>query len=104
MAVNELIQNALKHAFVGREEGRITITLRHRPPAFEVEVRDDGIGLSGAGPRPSSLGLQIVETLVGEDLGGELIIESDEQGTRATILVPNPPGLVRPARTGEPSG
>ena len=101
MAVNELIQNALKHAFIGREEGRITITLRHRPPAFEVEVRDDGIGLSSTGPRPSSLGLQIVETLVGEDLRGQLNIESDEHGTCATIVVPNPSGIVRPARTRE---
>jgi two-component sensor histidine kinase len=101
MAVNELIQNALKHAFVGREEGRITITLRHRPPAFKVEVQDDGMGLSGAGPRPSSLGLQIVETLVGEDLGGELNIESGEHGTCATIVIPNASGIVRPIRTRE---
>jgi len=90
LAVNELMQNALKHAFVGREEGRITVTLRNRPPGFEVEVRDDGVGLSPGEPPPRSLGLQIVETLVGQDLGGQLKIEWGEQGTCATISVPAP--------------
>ena len=87
LAVNELLQNALKHAFVGREEGHITVTLRDRPPGFEVELRDDGVGLSSEVPSPRSLGLQIVETLVGEDLGGQLSVERGERGTCATITV-----------------
>ncbi len=88
LAVNELVQNALKHAFVGREEGQINITLRQHPPGFQVEVHDDGVGLATVEPAPHSLGLQIVETLVREDLGGQLTIERSERGTRATILVP----------------
>ena len=108
IAVNELVQNALKHAFVGRDEGRITVTLRNRPPGlrpeaqsegFEVEVQDDGVGLSPGGPPPrgrsaesprQSLGLQIVETLVSQDLGGQLRIERGERGTCATICVEGP--------------
>ena len=89
LAVNELIQNALKHAFVGRDEGRITVTLRHRPPGFEVEVRDDGVGLPPDEPPLRGLGLQIIDTLVGQDLGGQLRIERGEQGTCATITVKN---------------
>ncbi len=89
LVVNELVQNALKHAFVGREEGRITITLRHRPPGFEVEVRDDGVGLPLDEPPLRGLGLQIIDTLVGQDLGGQLRIELGEQGTCATITVRN---------------
>ena len=89
LAVNELIQNALKHAFVGRDGGHVTVTLRRRPSGFEVEVRDDGVGLPVNEPPPRSLGLQIVETLVGQDLGGELCIERSEQGTCATIVVPS---------------
>ena len=88
MAVNELVQNALKHAFVGRQEGRVTVTLHRRPAGLEVEVQDDGIGLSAEGPPPRSLGLQIVETLVSQDLGGELRITRGERGTCATIVVP----------------
>lgn len=88
LAVNELVQNALKHAFVEREEGQITITLSQRPLGFKVEVQDDGVGLALAETAPRSLGLQIVEALVGEDLGGQLTIERGAQGTRATIFVP----------------
>jgi two-component sensor histidine kinase len=89
LAVNELIQNALKHAFVGREAGRITVTLHHRPPGFEVEVQDDGVGLAPGRAPPHSLGLQIVEALVGQDLGGQLNIERNGLGTRVRIHVPS---------------
>jgi len=90
LAVNELVPNALKHAFVGREEGRITVTLRNRPPGFEIEVQDDGVGLSPDEPPLRGLGLQIIDTLVGQDLGGQLRVERGERGTCATICVPGP--------------
>jgi two-component sensor histidine kinase len=89
LVVNELIQNALKHAFVGREAGSITVALRSHPPGFDVEVQDDGVGLTPGEPPPHSLGLQIVEALVGQDLGGQLNIERNGLGTRVTIHVPN---------------
>ena len=87
LAVNELVQNSLKHAFVGRETGRIEVVLRRRPSGYEVVVADDGVGLPPDAPPPRSLGLQIVETLVTQDLGGELRFERDSQGTRAVITV-----------------
>jgi signal transduction protein with GAF and PtsI domain/anti-sigma regulatory factor (Ser/Thr protein kinase) len=92
LAVNELIQNALKHAFAGRESGRLAISVHARPPGYEVVVSDDGVGLPAGKPPERSLGLQIVETLVSQDLGGRLSVERGEQGTRATILVPGPAG------------
>jgi two-component system, sensor histidine kinase PdtaS len=87
LTVNELVQNALKHAFAGREAGEIKITLRHRTTGLEVVVQDDGIGLSPEASTPSGLGLQIIETLVTQDLGGELVIKQDKQGTCAIITV-----------------
>jgi signal transduction protein with GAF and PtsI domain len=89
VAVNELAQNALKHAFAGREGGKVTITLQRRAPGFEVAVEDDGIGLTAEAATPGGLGLQIIEALVCQDLGGELIVEQAEQGTRAVIAVEN---------------
>jgi len=89
LAVNELVQNALKHAFVGRESGHITVTLRRRPTGFEAEVCDDGVGLPSGAPPPGSLGLQIVETLVEQDLGGQLHFEQGEHGTCVVISVEN---------------
>jgi two-component sensor histidine kinase len=87
LAVNELVQNALKHAFEGREMGTITVTLEGLPSGFRIAVKDDGVGLAGKGTEPRGLGLQIIETLVTQDLGGELTIEHTERGTCATIVV-----------------
>jgi signal transduction protein with GAF and PtsI domain len=87
LAVNELVQNALKHAFAGRESGRITVTLEDPPSGFRVTVEDDGVGLTAEAMAPEGLGLQIIETLVTQDLGGELTIEPTDGGTRAAIVV-----------------
>jgi two-component sensor histidine kinase len=87
LAVNELVQNALEHAFVGRGQGRVEVTLRRTPGELAIEVRDDGVGLSAGSAR--SLGLEIVETLVLEDLNGAWSLEGDE-GTVAKITVPVP--------------
>jgi len=85
LAVNELVQNALEHAFVGRTEGRIAVSLRCASGNLTVEVQDDGIGLSKRSPH--RLGLEIVETLVREDLRGDWSLSGDN-GTTATITIP----------------
>jgi len=87
LAVNELVQNALKHAFTGRESGRITVTLEDLLAGFRVVVEDDGVGLAAEAMAPGGLGLQIIETLVTQDLGGELTIEPTDGGTCAAIVV-----------------
>jgi signal transduction protein with GAF and PtsI domain len=87
LAVNELIQNALEHAFVGREQGRVAVSLQRAPGQLTVEVRDDGIGLAGA--PGGSLGLEIVETLVVEDLHGAWSLTGSD-GTAVCITIPIP--------------
>jgi two-component sensor histidine kinase len=87
LVVNELLQNALEHAFVGRSRGAVRITLGRGPQEWVVEVRDDGVGLPAA--RPSSLGLEIVETLVRDDLHGSLTFNSTAEGTQAVVRLPN---------------
>jgi len=85
LAVNELIQNAVEHAFVGRKRGTVTVKLSEGKESIDIEVIDDGIGFS---PRlPSGLGLEIVETLVREDLKGEFELQT-QGGTRALIRMP----------------
>ena len=67
LIVNELVTNALRHAFPDGRRGRIDIALDAAPDgALTLAVRDDGVGLpEGFAPdRASSLGLQIVEMLV----------------------------------------
>jgi two-component sensor histidine kinase len=98
LAVNELIQNALEHAFVGRTQGHVVVTLRRTAHELVVEVQDDGVGLGADSPR--QLGLEIVETLVREDLRGEWSLSSTG-GTSARIRVPLEPVSLSP-KGGEP--
>jgi two-component system, sensor histidine kinase PdtaS len=85
LVANELIQNALEHAFPGREEGRVVVTLARAPGALLVTVADDGQGLA-PGYRPG-LGMEIVETLVRDDLRGELVYHSRPEGMEVTVRI-----------------
>jgi two-component sensor histidine kinase len=87
LVINELLQNALEHAFVGREAGQVTITLGKGHRELVVEVADDGVGLPQG--QPPSLGLEIVETLVRDDLHGRLTFSPAASGTHVIVRVPH---------------
>ena len=72
---------------MGRPSGRVDIRLGHGPQADVVEVADDGVGL--AEDAPASLGLEIVRTLVREDLGGKLEFKNTRQGTHVVVRLPH---------------
>lgn len=88
LVINELLHNALEHAFVGRPEGAVHIVLGPAPDGLVVEVRDDGVGLND--PPQELLGLEIVRTLVREDLRGTLAFHSGPDGTRVELRLPAP--------------
>ena len=65
LIVNELVTNALKHAFPGGREGTVRVILREGADgALDLTVGDDGVGLpAGMDPtKTSSLGLDLVFT------------------------------------------
>ena len=66
LVVNELLTNALKHAFTGRDGGTITLRCTSGGDGCAVIVADDGIGLpdGAAWPRPGKLSALIVKSLV----------------------------------------
>ncbi len=78
MVINELLLNAVEHGLRDRRHGHIAIVLQDLGDAVELVVTDDGNGLpTDFGQKPSrSLGLQIVQTLVTDDLKGQVTIES----------------------------
>lgn len=90
LCVNELVQNSLEHAFVGREGGKVTVTISRKDGHIVVEVRDNGRGSDlGQDAIHSSLGLNIVNTLVTEDLRGTFIFRrSAKVGMVAVIEAP----------------
>jgi two-component sensor histidine kinase len=87
LAVNELVINALKHAFPGRKEGRVDIELT----GDGVIVADDGVGLPPSFTLVGSanLGLRLVQSIVREDLKGAIELRS-EGGTRVALRFPSP--------------
>jgi two-component sensor histidine kinase len=78
LLLNELICNALKHAFPQGRKGTITIALHRSGTNVCFTLQDDGLGLpagfnASSGP---SMGLKVVTSLA-HQLGGELIFSSD---------------------------
>ena len=74
--------------------GRVSIRLAEEPEGIRVDVRDDGVGLPDgfSAARSADLGLQIVRTLVEQDLKGRLSLSSSGHGVRAVIHLPRPEG------------
>jgi two-component sensor histidine kinase len=77
LILNELISNALKHAFPEGRSGEIVVRLYVTPEGmYTLVVSDNGVGLpEGRNARPTgSLGLQLVATLA-RQLRGRLELE-----------------------------
>jgi two-component system, sensor histidine kinase PdtaS len=89
LVLNELIQNAIEHGFEECMDGFLSVTLTDSEEQVTMEVENDGAPLPpGFDPKQSpSLGLQIVESLAREDLGGRFALTSGAH-TRATITFP----------------
>jgi two-component sensor histidine kinase len=80
LVVNELLTNALKHAFMGRERGTIRLHSLIDQDGCRVTVGDDGIGLPDGltWPKPGKLGAVIAQSL--------------RENARATLNVASTPG------------
>ncbi|MEH1895529.1 MAG: PAS domain S-box protein [Nostoc sp.] len=77
LVINELISNALKHAFPNQQAGKISIALRNIGNNIEMTIRDNGIGLPDNldWTNTDSLGLSLVYDLVTEQLEGDITLE-----------------------------
>ena len=89
LVVTELMHNALEHGL--HESGtRLTIELQRYSNEGLITISDDGVGLPEGFDLSTSanLGLQIVRTLIVNELKGELKLESTTQGTQAKLRFP----------------
>jgi two-component sensor histidine kinase len=82
LVVNELLTNAVKHAFPDRKEGLISIALGKGAQYASVTVSDNGVGFDCASDQKKNLGLAIVDMTVREQLHGKMQIFSDEEGSK----------------------
>lgn len=85
LVVNELVMNAVKHAFPDGREGVILVRFSRTGAGWRLEVADNGVGLSTEGRKPG-LGTSLVEQFA-RQAGGTLTLQS-EGGTQASLDLP----------------
>jgi len=91
LVVNELLTNALKHAFDGRSGGTIVLHCSCDAGQCRIIVADDGVGLPDGviWPKRGRLSAAIVQTLR-DNAHAVLDVHSQPgQGTRVTITFPH---------------
>ena len=92
LVLTELLQNALQHGLAhppGNEPaGTLRVTVDRAPDGLTVTVEDSGVGLPEGFrlDEATSLGLQIVRTLVVSELGGRLEISPRAGGGTAVLV------------------
>jgi len=86
LIVNELINNAFKHAFHGKEEGTLIISIQEDGDHLSLEVKSNGNVLDkNFDPQNSdSLGMTLIQVLV-RRIDGTLAINQDGEWSSFTI-------------------
>jgi two-component sensor histidine kinase len=91
LIVNEVLSNALKHAFPDGREGAVTIGVQRQEGRVRLTIRDDGIGgpadepAKAATARPS-MGLKLIEMLA-QQMAATVDFARDN-GTKVTLILP----------------
>lgn len=88
LILNELITNAVLHAFKGREGGEINISMEPGSNFFSLVIADNGVGLpeDTVSGEFNQRGISLVRALV-EQMDGMLTVTS-LNGTRFEIMIP----------------
>jgi len=89
LVVNELVTNALKHAFSDRETGTVAVSFARRDQSWRLVVTDDGVGKKDDAPRSDvsgkGIGEQLVVGLVAQ-LSGTIRYETPPGGGTSVIV------------------
>lgn len=77
LIIHELVSNSLKHAFVGKKEGSISINLKKRGVSGILEYSDDGIGIGDeeVSTNNGNIGLRVIQLLTNQLKGEFEIVE-----------------------------
>jgi two-component sensor histidine kinase len=93
LLLNELISNALKHAFPDGRNGKITILLQADDKQVTLIVSDNGVGLSDEeAANGGTLGFQLINTLV-KQMDAVMKMETI-QGSKFMITFDLPPETI----------
>jgi len=91
LTLNELLTNAMRHAFPDGRRGRVEVHLGETEELLSFEVRDDGVGYAaGNSAEVLGSGRSIVDALVQSELAGRVQHRSGPDGTTVTVSFPRP--------------
>jgi two-component sensor histidine kinase len=102
LIVNELVTNAIKHAFPGGRAGHIRVGFEALGSQLRLAVKDDGVGLAGRTQDSSGMGQELVRGLA-QQLSGELQVQSSPSGTSFRLLIPYQDPRISEACTAAPA-
>lgn len=91
LILNELLQNAIEHAFAGRTNGKLTVRFNDSGSCYELLIADNGVGLPPdfSWQQSSSLGLKIIKTMAEADLKGSFaLVPLADGGVQASVIIP----------------
>ncbi len=87
LLLHELATNAVRHAFPGGREGRISIIAKRGENGMSLLVEDDGIGLESGVPNPAGFGRMLIDMVV-RQMRGQVSYPETPRGTRVAITIP----------------
>jgi two-component sensor histidine kinase len=88
LVVNELVTNAIKHAFPGDRRGRIRVCFEAgKDDQLQICVQDDGVGFANPLHNNGGLGQELVNGLARE-LDGDLEIKTSQEGSSFYLRIP----------------
>ena len=91
LILNELITNALKHAFSEERGGRLSVLVRPDGNDVSIRITDDGRGMPAKPPRVASFGMRLIGNLA-RQLAASVAWHPANPGTRVELRLPLAPG------------
>ncbi|MBB3132633.1 two-component sensor histidine kinase [Rhizobium pisi] len=90
LVINELLTNTLKHAFVGRDGGEVTLRCVVSDTGCRITVADNGIGLPQDvnWPHPGKLSAMIVQSLKQNARAEVEVTSSPDTGMSVSLVFP----------------
>jgi two-component sensor histidine kinase len=87
LLLNELVSNALKHAYPDNRRGHLRVQVTKSEGSLCIVVEDDGVGIDGLMPRGDGFGKTLIDMLV-RQLKAQIEWRDARPGTRVVITMP----------------
>lgn len=83
LVVNEIVQNAVDHAFVERKNGKVEIEIKKKDEYSSIKISDNGVGIDKE-ISETNMGLLIINSLIKDKLKGSISVNT-KKGIGTTI-------------------